>query len=425
MSQTLALDAAADVVRQLPDNGLSKSRSDALDLLAEQKLPGPRDEDWKYTDLRDIVQVSNDWLNKGGGSTVIAEEAIDAVSAGLDIDWLIVRNGHVDASELAKIKQPGLHIEPLSTGATLRPSDSALLNLNTALLQDGISISVDANSHCTRTIAILCIDHVATSAGSSQTRVDINLGANSSASFVEYHVSSGAAAHYANSVVELNLAAGASADFLRIQERGDTHSQTGLLRAQLAEKSQLTHGAFDFGGKLIRNDLQIDINGRDAQVDFCGLYLANEGQHIDNHTRVDHRVGPASSHQEYRGILHGRSRCVWNGKAIVHAGADGTDANQANHNLLLTERCEVDAKPELEIYADDVKCSHGTTVGQLDETALFYLRTRGIDDATARQLLTRAFAETIVAAAPVAVLHERLSDRVAMKLANMSSGEVE
>lgn len=425
MTRNLAMDAVADVLGQLPDNGLAQLRSDAFKSLAQKELPGPKDEDWKYTDLEEIVQISNAWLNAGGGSTTITDEAIDAVTKGLDASWLVVRNGHVDLSGLANVEQAGLHIAPLSTDKRVRPIDSALSDLNSALLRDGISIVVDADSRCPRTIGLLFIDDVDTDPGSSHTRVDITLGTDSSARFVEYHVSSGEGAHYANNIINLSLANGANAEFIRIQERGDMHSQTGLLRAQLGARSRFTHGAFDFGGKLIRNDLQIDINGSDAHVDFCGLYLAGEGQHIDNHTRVDHRVGPAHSNQEYRGILHGRSRCVWNGKAIVHAGADGTDANQANHNLLLTERCEVDAKPELEIYADDVKCSHGTTVGQLDETALFYLRTRGIDDAAARQLLTRAFAERIVATAPVKDLHERLSDRVAEKLSQLSSGGLE
>lgn len=422
MSRNLAMDAFRDVVGQLPDNGLGQLRDDALKSLAQRDLPGQKHEDWKYTDLEEIVQVSNAWLSSGAGATTVGNEAINAIVSGLDIDWLIIRNGHIDVAELAAIEQPGVSIAPLSANASLQHIDSPLSDLNTALLRDGITIVVDADVSCSRAIGLLFIDDVAADAGASHTRVDIAMGANCSASFVEYHVSSGDAAHYANSVIDLRLADGASVEFIRLQERDERHSQTGFLRATLAAKSRFTHGAFDFGGKLIRNDLHIEINGSDAHAEFCGLYLASDGQHIDNHTRVDHRVGPAHSHQEYRGILHGRSRCVWNGKAVVHAGADGTDANQANHNLLLTERCEVDAKPELEIYADDVKCSHGTTVGQLDETALFYLRTRGIDDATARQLLTRAFAEQIVTAAPVAQMHERVSDRVAQKLAKMSLG---
>lgn len=425
MSRQLAMDDVADVVQQLPDNGLGQLRQDALASLVNSPLPGLKNEDWKYTDLDEIVQISNAWLGAGGGATTVSDAAVSAISTGLDIDWLVVRNGHVNPSELAVVEQAGLHIAPLSSNATLQPIDSPLSDLNTALLRDGISIVVDEGCRCARPVGLLFIDDVAESSGASHSRVDIVMANDSSASFVEYHVSAGNAAHYANSVIDLTISDGASVEFLRVQERGDLHSQTGLLRARLGASSKFMHGAFDFGGKLVRNDLHIEINGSDAHTDFCGLYLAREGQHIDNHTRVDHRVGPARSYQEYRGILHGRSRCVWNGKAIVHAGADGTDANQANHNLLLTERCEVDAKPELEIYADDVKCSHGTTVGQLDANALFYLRTRGIDDPTARQLLTRAFAERIVATAPVQELHERISVRVSTKLAQMSLGEKE
>ena len=425
MSRQLAMDAFANVVEQLPNNGLGHLRSDALESLAKRALPGLKNEDWKYTDLDEIVQISNAWLGAGGGSTTVSDAAISAISSALDIDWLTIRNGHVDPTELAEIEQAGLRITPLSANASLQHIDSPLSDLNTALLRDGISIVVDTGSRCARPVGLLFIDDVAANPGSSHTRVDIVMGNDSSASFVEYHVSAGNAAHYANNVINLTVADGASAEFIRVQERGVLHSQTGLLRARLGASSRFMHGAFDFGGKLIRNDLHIEINGSDAHAEFYGLYLASEGQHIDNHTRVDHRVGPAHSHQEYRGILHGRSRCVWNGKAIVYAGADGTDANQANHNLLLTERCEVDAKPELEIYADDVKCSHGTTVGQLDANALFYLRTRGIDDPTARQLLTRAFAQRIVAAAPVPELHERVSERVSAKLAQMSLGDEE
>ena len=169
----------------------------------------------------------------------------------------------------------------------------------------------------------------------------------------------------------------------------------------------------------MRNDLDIRLAGRDSSASFCGLYLAGEQQHIDNHTRVDHLVGPAKSHQEYRGILSGAARCVWNGKAIVHAGADGTDADQANHNLLLSDKAEIDAKPELEIYADDVKCAHGTTIGQLDASALFYLRTRGLDESAARQLLTRAFAQKIVAMSPIESIQETISEMVADRVVEL------
>jgi len=175
----------------------------------------------------------------------------------------------------------------------------------------------------------------------------------------------------------------------------------------------------------VRNDLRIDLAGEDADAGVGGLYVAGNGQHIDNHVRVDHRVGPARSMQEFRGILGGKCRCVWNGKAIVHAGADGTDAEQANHNLLLSAKAEVDAKPELEIYADEVKCAHGTTIGQLDETALFYLRTCGLDRREARRLMTLAFAQSVVSGIPIDGYREAIADRVSACLDALTHGENE
>ncbi len=183
---------------------------------------------------------------------------------------------------------------------------------------------------------------------------------------------------------------------MRIQQRQKDHLNVNRLSAILGKDAVLDYNNFEFGGGLARNDIVADIAAAGASVRLRGLYLASGQQHIDNHTRVDHRVGPATSEEEYRGILNGRARCVFNGKAVVHDGADGTDADQSNHNLLLSDKAEIDTKPELEIYADDVKCSHGATVGQLDKSALFYLRSRGLDKDEATQVLTRAFASAIL-----------------------------
>jgi Fe-S cluster assembly protein SufD len=183
----------------------------------------------------------------------------------------------------------------------------------------------------------------------------------------------------------------------------------------------MRHFGLDLGGALARSDLKIDIAGADASAEFNGLYIGSDQQHIDNHTRVDHRVGPATSAQEYRGILSGRSRCIWNGKAIVHKGADGSDAEQANHNLLLSAHSEINAKPELEIYADEVKCAHGTTVGQLDDAALYYLRTRGINPQHAKRILTRAFATSVVEKSPIAELRDLISSQVEQRLGDLDS----
>jgi Fe-S cluster assembly protein SufD len=167
----------------------------------------------------------------------------------------------------------------------------------------------------------------------------------------------------------------------------------------------------------------VEIAGPGAAANLHGLYLATDEQHIDNHVAVTHGVGPATSSQDYRGILSGHSRCIFNGKAVVLAGADGTDANQSNHNLLLSERAEIDTKPELEIYADDVKCSHGATVGQLDESALFYMRSRGLAEEDAKRALTRAFASGKLGALAIDECHDYISDAIDRRLNELISEE--
>ena len=422
MKNQLAIDAVRAAVSKMPDDGLAAARDAALQQLDQNGFPSIKDEDWKYTDLDAVIGISNAWLASGGMVSPVADADVASVTALFDLDWLIIRNGNIDADSVAALQKTGLKIGLLSEHDTSPQFDAPLADLNIALLRDGLAITVSPDFVPERPIGILHIDSADADVGVSQTRIAISIEEHARASFVEYHASSGAAAHYANSVVEILLADDARVDYVRVQDRDALHSQTGRLHVSLNERSQFHHAAFDFGGDLIRNDLDIQINGGDSLASFSGLYLADNNQHIDNHTRVDHRVGPARSEQEYRGIMSGNARCVWNGKAVVHAGADGTDANQANHNLLLSERSEIDAKPELEIYADDVKCSHGTTVGQLDETALFYLQTRGLDNASARQLLTRAFAQKIVDLSPIPSIQETISDQVAERLERLITG---
>ena len=423
MKSQLTIDALRSAVGSMPNDGLAAARDAALKQLNKRGLPNLKDEDWKYTDLDAVIRISNEWLAAGAKTSLVAASEIEAVTSSLDLDWLVIGNGTIDADSVAALQRPGLDIGLLSELDSAPEFDAPLADLNIALLRDGLAINISADFAAERPLGILHIDSADAHASVSQTRVAVNIAEGAHASFVEYHASSGTAAHYANSVVDIDLAVDSRVDYVRLQDRSALHSQTGRLRVNLSERSQFHHATFDFGGDLIRNDLDIQINGGDCLAAFCGLYLADKDQHIDNHTRVDHRVGPARSEQEYRGILSGNARCVWNGKAVVHAGADGTDANQANHNLLLSDRSEIDAKPELEIYADDVKCSHGTTVGQLDEAALFYLQTRGIDKPTARQLMMRAFAQKIVDISPILSIRESISDLVAKRLGQLITGD--
>jgi Fe-S cluster assembly protein SufD len=374
------------------------------------RLPTPRDEDWKYTDLSRAREISERWLGAGAAvpAAVLADD-IDRITGGMDANWFVIANGQLKTlSKLAGVAAEKFEDPPAMEGS--------LAELNAALLIDGLHIRVDAELE--KPLGLLIIDH-ADKASVSQAFIRIEFAPNASGEIVEYHASSGAADHYANTIVTLDVGDNASASHVRIQDRAHSHVQTGRTEVHVGRDARFQSSGFDLGGGLIRNDLIIDIANPGADVSFDGLYLSGDGQHIDNHTRVDHRLGPATSRQEYRGILNGKCRCIWNGKAIVHEGADGTDANQANHNLLLSDKAEIDAKPELEIYTDDVKCSHGTTVGQLDETALFYLRSRGLDKQRATQVMTHAFAAGLVARAPVEVAREKITALVEARLATL------
>lgn len=421
--QVLSMDAVRNAVRQLPDDALTPVREAALQHLDEHGLPTVRDEDWKYTDLSTAIDISNRWLasNAPPGDSQDIASAIDEITGSIEAIWLVIANGIIDDSRVnigkGKGKNVGLEVSRFSDRPAPFAMDRPLANLNAALLLDGLRIRISAATE--KPIGLLIIDSAGSQAGVSQASIEIDVAPGCDAEIIEYQVSKGDNDHYANSIVTLNIGQGASTNYVRIQDRGRTHVQTGRMSATLDADSRLRMESYDMGGGLIRNDVDIDMGEPGADVVFGGLYIAGDGQHIDNHTKVDHRVGPTTSSQEYRGILNGKCRCVWNGKAIVHQGANGTDASQANHNLLLSDNAEIDTKPELEIYADDVKCSHGTTVGQLDEAALFYLRTRGLDERSATQLLTHAFAVDIVARAPVAAAKDAIAALVELRLAEL------
>ncbi|MGI9237439.1 MAG: Fe-S cluster assembly protein SufD [Woeseiaceae bacterium] len=420
MKAALNFDELRNIASQLPDNGLTPARETALTHLGEHGLPTLRDEDWKYTDLAPLVEISNRWLSAGGHQDVgddSCRETIDAATKSIDAAWLVIINGHIDARSLENFTRSGVEVSRVSEAPSPFTLTQPLSDLNAALLRDGLRIRVTGSSD--KPIGILVVDSSDAEVGVTQSYVEIDVEQGCTAGFVEYHVSEGDSDHYANSVLKMNIGDGAAVSHTRIQNRGLKHVQTSRTSISPGRDATLRMAGYDLGGGLIRNDIDIDLGQPGVDVSFDGLYLAGDGQHIDNHTRVDHRVGPSVSSQEYRGILNGKCRCVWNGKAIVHKGADGTDARQANHNLLMSDMAEIDAKPELEIYAEDVKCSHGTTVGQLDETALFYLRSRGLDKRQAIKILTHAFAAEIVRRAPVSAATDAISSIVEARLATL------
>jgi Fe-S cluster assembly protein SufD len=415
---TLSSEGLRNAVMRMPVNALSAAREAALANLEKRGLPTVRQEDWKYTDLGTAIDIGNRWLATGTAAALSDKlvKSIASVTRSVDADWLIIANGVIDTSDFKPSR--GIDIERYSESSAPPVTDRPLADLNVALLQDGLRIHVHAATE--KPLGLLIIDEANSGAALTQANIELSVAPGCDIEIVEYQSSFGRDDSFANSVIALDVGEAARVDYVRIQNRQIGHVLTSRLSVAMGADAHLTMAGFDLGGGLTRNDVEIDLNAMGANVDCNGLYLASDGQHIDNHIRIDHRVGPTTSSQEFRGILNGRCRCVWNGKAIVHKGADGTNAQQSNHNLLLSDHAEIDAKPELEIYADDVKCSHGTTVGQLDDTALFYLRSRGLDRREATKVLTRAFAADLVGRTPVGAAKSAVAAMVESRLADLT-----
>jgi Fe-S cluster assembly protein SufD len=426
-------DLLERIVGQLPRDAHTPARRAALAQFRETGFPTTRHEDWKYTNLAPAIDLSNLWLRESAETapqTALsrsAREYAETLALQIEAHWLVIANGVVQGDSLSALAArniAGLRLASATEGAATESitGQDPLSLFNTVLLRDALHVRIAPGAALERPLGLLVFDDAGAGRGVSQPRIVVGMGENARAGIIEIHASAGDGEQFANAVTDVDLAAGAVLAHVRLQERQRDHYQVGRLNVRMARDTTFRHASYDLGGGLVRNDLAVDIAGRGAAAALDGLYLAGGRQHIDNHTRVDHRVGPAKSTEEYRGILNDRARCVFNSKALVHQGADGTDAHQENHNLLLSETAEVDTKPELEIYAEDVKCSHGATVGQLDDAALFYLRTRGLSADEAARALTRAFAATIVARAPVPEAREYLEQAVETRLQELIAG---
>jgi Fe-S cluster assembly protein SufD len=246
---------------------------------------------------------------------------------------------------------------------------------------------------------------------------------NSHAVLVERHIALDDAIYFSNVISEIALGKNAAVEYYRLQEESAKAFHISGMHVHQERDSRFDAHTVTLGCALLRNDVDVRLVAPGAYCSLNGLYLASGRQHVDVHTRIDHLQAHGTSSEFYKGILDGHGRSVFNGKVIVHPDAQKTDARQSNKNLLLSSDAEADTKPELEIYADDVKCSHGATVGQLDADAVFYLRSRGINEAVARNLLTLAFAREIIEQVKVPALRSYLDQAVMQRLPQSAWGE--
>ncbi len=399
----------------------SEQRKSALTLFKETGFPSSRQENWKYTNTRPIAKQT--FTNTNDQSISISKDEIEAIRfKGLDCYELVFVNG-IYSEEHSNIEDLPENIV-IENMATALAKDSALLEkhlakyadnkvspftaLNTAFIQHGTYINVPKNTVIEKPINILYLSKDSSKTFASHPRNLIVLAEHSEATVIESYIGIDDANYFTNAVTEISLTASAILKHYKIQQESLNAYHIGNLNVMQDQNSRFESNSISLGGSLVRNDIHGQLAEEGASIVMNGLYMTNNKQHVDNHTRVDHLKPNTHSSENYRGVLNGQSRAVFNGKVVVHPQAQKIEAHQNNANLLLSDDAEIDTKPELEIYADDVKCSHGATVGQLDQNMLFYLRSRAIDEETARSLLTYAFADEVIRDISFAPVKNRL-----------------
>lgn len=285
-------------------------------------------------------------------------------------------------------------------------------HLNGARLGDGVLIRLSEGCVLDKPLFIIC-ETDASQPGSHYPRLLLDAGKHSQITLVEEHILTGDASAFVASVSELILGEGAQVTYVRLGMEGESAAHVAVTGAVLASTAHLDSHCIGFGGRLRRHDLQVRLEGKGAQCRLNGVTLTQNSQHYDNHTVIEHIAPHCTSEETYRMIAAGASHAVFNGRIHIHRDAQKSAAAMSNKNLLLSREAEIDTKPELEIYADDVKCAHGTTIGQLDPEALFYLVSRGIDRREATTLLSMAFINTLVEQIPLDAVREAVQERLA------------
>jgi Fe-S cluster assembly protein SufD len=389
-------------------------RQNAREVIENLDFPTTRTEAWKYTR---VAKIKNAVLSVGKPVAVSSDFGLDAAS----LKFVFV-NGHF-AKELSSSSYPdGVKILALSAmdkeevevlGAST-PLENELFNaINTAYATDGLYVHVSAKMQIEPVIEII---HISTGDGVlNNIRHSITAEAFSEVKLVQHFVSEKGEGSFTNVYTEVNVAKNAKVVIDKLQEENDSTFHIATEQVAQGQDSNFTINTITLNGALVRNNLNIDVNGQNCETHLNGAYILNGNQHVDNHTIVDHKVAHCESNELYKGVIDGKATAVFNGKVFVRKDAQKINAFQSNGNVLLSDDATVNSKPELEIYADDVKCSHGSTTGQLDEEAVFYLRARGLSEASARQLMVGAFVgevfEKIENEAVVERIHEVLRER--------------
>lgn len=395
-------------------------------VLTGMTLPHRKVENWKY---------SARYL-KLDESLAPLTQASDAPLPAVDVNGykVVIRNGRVVRAESRLPQSEGIEIlafaelDEVTAQAvakrldnTLDRASTQLAALNSARFEDGLFIRLAKGAKLDQPLTVQCVTD-AGERGSSYPRIAIDAGAESEMTLVEEYYTLGEAPVLVNAVTEMNLDAHAKVTYVRLSLEAENARHLGATGVRLNKGAVLDSHAIGFGGALRRHDLQVRLEEPEAFARLNGITLTQGQQHYDNHTVIDHVAPHCNSEETYRCLAAGHSHAIFNGRIHIFKDAQQSFADMNNKNLLLSSNAEIDTKPELEIYADDVKCAHGATVGQLDETALFYLLTRGIDRQSAATMLSMAFVRELVDQIPLEEVQERINGRLSDFIQNTFEG---
>lgn len=391
-------------------------------------FPTTRVEEWKYTNVAPILKTEY-VAGAGLDARLTADEIAPFTFAESRASQLVFVNGMFSrelsnstalsngciTANLDEIPSEYANVARDHLAAYADYRDAVFTALNTANIRDGAFVYIADGKAVEAPIHLLFIS-TAMEPVASHPRALIVAGAGAIATIIESYVSLGEDVYFTNAVTEVVAKEGAVINHYRLQEESERAFHVATTQVHQERASNYTSYAISLGGLVARHDLNVALTDENIEATVDGLYVVTGPQHTDSHTTIDHQKPHSTSHQLYKGILDGGSRAVFNGKVFVREGALLTDARQLNKNLLLSADAHVDTKPQLEIFADDVKCAHGATVGQLEDEELFYLASRGISAARARALLTFGFAEDVIGRIKLKSVREHLDRKVLDKL---------
>jgi Fe-S cluster assembly protein SufD len=401
---------------------LSEVRTRAMARFQSAGYPTTKNEDWHFTNPSPIAEATFEPMR--APTAAVTAAGILAWSFGEE-GWprLVFVNGRfmpglsrfdrlegirVMSLAAAYREEPSLLERHLTRQADFQDAAQVFTALNTALMHDGAVIHVQKGAAPRTPLHVLFLSDADAAGGSSHPRVLIVAEPLSQATIVEQYATAGGERYFTNAVTEAWVGEGATLNLFRLQQEARNAFHVGTTAIRQERNSHFVSFSFATGGDLSRINVYVDLNGQGCGATLNGLYMLDGTQHCDHQTRIVHAEPDCYSRELYKGVLDDAAHGVFNGKVYVHPAAQKTDGKQTNNTLLLSERARIDTKPQLEIFADDVKCTHGATVGRIDETALFYMKSRGIPNHEARKLLTYAFAAEVLETIPVDALREGL-----------------